>query len=298
MTALIGLTAPFAAQAEEGAASPARPVVNAPAFYLIRPGTLVVNGPPQAWSHLVAKAHSKLASGEVDTLPNWAAQTAASIRTVILADVGRASGDEGQFALRKVGVGLCMPNRQGKDIVVSAGKAADLGFDLGTFEKIVVESAEAEIAKGRLIVATPTFGVYRSPTTMLIGEEHRSVELYYGFLVNADTGDLKIVVWAREENPKNLPTVSRLVELRPNLVYECPINVKANRLLGTIPVTWSFAMQDLLPGRIRIVSPQLAAMMDEVATGQPNPTILEKGLMECLSNRSNVIKVNRSNAER
>ena len=47
------------------------------------------------------------------------------------------------------------------------------------------------------------------------------------------------------------------MELRPNLVFDCPLNVKADRLLGTVPVSWSFAMEGLPPGQPRPITPEL-----------------------------------------
>lgn len=259
-----------------------------PPFFLIRPGTPVADGPPPSWSHFIVKAQSKLASGDLNTLPGWGARMAARIRTVILADVGHTPEEPKRFALRKVGIGLCMPDRDGRDIVVNSERAADLGFELGTLEQVVLESAEAELARGRMIVSTPTFGIYRSPTTMLTEGEHRAVELFYGFLVDPESGGLKVVVWSRESKAESRAAVKRLVELRPNLVYDCPIDVKASRLLGTIPISWSFAMQGLLPGRTRMISAELAERMEAVATGHPDPKLLETALIEHLSTRSTI----------
>ncbi len=72
----------------------------------IAPGTLVGDQPPRMWSHLVIKSLPRLASGDLETLPRSAFRTAALMRTVILADVGRSAEDPTRFALRRVGVGL------------------------------------------------------------------------------------------------------------------------------------------------------------------------------------------------
>jgi len=259
-----------------------------PPFFLIRPGTPIVDAPPPSWSHFVVKAQSKLVSGDVDSVPTWGARMAARIRTVILADVGHPPEDPHKFALRKIGIGLCLADQKGSDIVVSANQAEELGFELGTLEKVVLESAEAELARGRMTVATPTFGIYRSPTTMLNQGEHRASEILYAFLVDPNSGDLRVVVWSREIAANRKNSIKNLVELRPNLVYECGIDVKARRLLGTIPISWSFAMQDILPGRKRTVSPELAEKMEAIASGRPDPRILEKALIEYLSTRTTI----------
>src|SRR5208337_2125063 len=83
----------------------------------IAPGTLVGDQPPKMWSHLVLKSLPRLASGDLETLPRSAFRTAALIRTVILADVGRSADDPSRFALRRVGVGLCVPDLSKGDVV-------------------------------------------------------------------------------------------------------------------------------------------------------------------------------------
>lgn len=259
-----------------------------PPFYLIRPGTPIVDAPPPSWSHFVVKAQSKLASGDIDSLPGWGARMAGRIRTIILADVGHPPDDPNHFVLRKLGIGLCMPDQKGCDIVVSADQADELGFELGTLEKVVLESAEAELGRGRMIVSTPTFGIYRSPTTMLSKGEHQPVDINYGFLVNDQTGELRVVVWASDPKGTGRPLDERLVEIRPNLTYECGIDVKAKRLLGTIPISWSFAMQDLLPGRNRTVPIDLAEKMVAVASRRSDPRILEKALRDYLATRTTI----------
>lgn len=259
-----------------------------PPFYLIRPGTRIQNGPPSTWTHLVVKAQSRLVSGDLNTLPEWGAEMASRIRTVILADVGSSPKIPNQFTLRKVGIGLCMPGRDGGDIVVTADRAAELGFELGTLEAVVLESAETELRRGRMIVSTPTFGIYRSPTTMLRDGEHRAVEIFYGFLVDAESGGLRVVVWLKEPKTTLRRSIGTIVELHSNLVYECPINVRARRLLGTIPISWSFAMQDLLPGRSRTVSADLAETMEAVASGKSEPAVLERALTTILDSSKSI----------
>ena len=285
---LMSLLIVTAVAAPSLAGEPAANAESDPPFYLIRPGTPIVDAPPPSWSHFVVKAQSKLASGDIDSLPGWGARMAGRIRTIILADVGHLPEDPGHFALRKLGIGLCMPDQKGCDIVVSADQADELGFDLGTLEKVVLESAEAELGRGRMIVSTPTFGIYRSPTTMLSKGEHQPADINYGFLVNDQTGELRVVVWASDPKSSGRPLDGRLVEIRPNLTYECGIDVKARRLLGTIPISWSFAMQDILPGRNRTVPIDLAEKIEAVANRRSDPKILEKALRDFLVTRTTI----------
>jgi hypothetical protein len=250
----------------------------------IAPGTLVGDQPPRTWSHLVIKCLPRLASGDLETLPRSAFRTAALIRTVILADVGRSADDPSRFTLRRVGVGLCVPDPSKGDVVVESGRLEESGVKLGMMEKLVLQSAEAQLALGRLIASGPTFALYRGPTVLQAGQVHHKVELSYAFLVDGRTGGLRVLVWPEEVGKGGPAAPARLVELRPNLVFDCPLNVKAERLLGTVPVSWSFAMQSLPPGQPRPMTPDLRRYLAGDAQLR-DPERMEQALRRVLTGR-------------
>jgi hypothetical protein len=250
----------------------------------IAPGTLVGNQPPKTWSHLVIKCVTRLASGDLETLPRSAFRTAALIRTVILADVGRSPDDPSRFALRRVGVGLCIPVRSRGDVVVASGRLEELGVKLGMIEKVVLQSAEAELARGRLIAPGPTFALYHGPSVVEVEGVHHKVELFYAFLVDEQSGALRVLVWPEEAGKGGPPAPARLVELRPNLIFDCPLNVKAQRLLGTVPVSWSFAMENLPPGQPRPMTPDLRRYLVGDAQRR-DPERMEQALRRALTGR-------------
>jgi hypothetical protein len=248
----------------------------------IAAGTVVGQRPPRTWSHLVLKSIPRLASGDLGTLPRSAFRTATLFRTVILADVGQSAAHPASFVLRRVGIGLCVPDPTKGDVVVQSSRLEALGVGLGMVEKIVLRSAEAELAKGRLIASGPTFALYRGPTMMQVGQLHHSVELTYAILVDEHTGALRVLVWSQEAGETGLAAPATLVELPPNLVFDCPLNVKAERLLGTVPVSWSFAMENLPPGRPVALSPGLARCIARDAN-QNDAETLERALRQALN---------------
>ena len=250
----------------------------------IAPGTLVGDQPPRMWSHLVIKSLTRLASGDLGTLPRSAFRTAALIRTVILADVGRSTDDPSRFALRRVGIGLCVPDLSRGDVVVESGRLEELGVKLGMMEKVVLQSAEAELALGRLIARGPAFALYHGPTVLEVEGVHHKVELFYAFLVDEQSGALRVLVWSEEARKGGPAAPARLVELRPNLVFDCPLNVKAERLLGTVPVSWSFAMESLPPGQPRPMTPDLRRCLAGDAPLR-DPERMEQALRRALTGR-------------
>jgi len=250
----------------------------------IAPGTLVGDRPLKRWTHLVIKSLPRLASGDLGTLPRSAFRTAALIRTVILADVGRSADDPSRFALRRVGVGLCVPDPSKGDVVVESGRLEESGVKLGMMEKIVLQSAEAELALGRLIARGPAFALYHGPAVLRVEGVHHKVELFYAFLVDEQSGALRVLLWSEEAREGGPAAPARLVELRPNLVFDCPLNVKAERLLGTVPVSWSFAMESLPPGQPRPMTPDLRRYLGGDAR-QRDPERMEQALRRAFTGR-------------
>ena len=250
----------------------------------IAAGTVVGQRPPRTWSHLVIKSIPRLASGDLGTLPRSAFRTATLFRTVILADVGRSAAHPASFVLRRVGIGLCVPVRSRGDVIVRSDRLEELGVGLGMVEKIVLRSAEAELAKGRLIASGPTFALYRGPTMMQVGQVHHRVELTYALLVDEHTGALRVLVWSQEAGETRLAAPAKLVELPPNLVFDCPLNVEAERLLGTVPVSWSFAMENLPPGKPVALSPDLARCLARDALPSDSEA-MEQALRRALTGR-------------
>ncbi len=260
----------------------------------IAPGTLVGEQPPKTWSHLVIRCIPRLASGDLGTLPRSAFRTATLFRTVILADVGRSSTEPSKFVLRRVGVGLCVPDPSRGDVVVESGQLEKSGVSLGMIDKIVLESAESKLAESRLIPRGPSFALYHGPSILDVEGDHQKIELFYAFLVDEQSGALRVLVWPMAEKLGSVAP-AKLVELRPGLVYDCPLNVKAERLLGAVPVSWSFAMESLPPGQPRPVSPELRRYLAgaEFARGRELDG-LEQILRRALNDREPQVPVQRT----
>lgn len=222
-----------------------------PRLFYVKPGTRIDDRPPAGWSHLVLKSIPKVATGEIDTLPDSGRETATMFRTAIVVDV--RPDDTGhsptRYVLKRVGIAICTPHH-GHDIVVTGASLESLDIALSPIPRIVLERTEKELAQGRLLARTPTFAVYRAPVEMVVDGSHRRVLLNYTFLADAKTGGLTTVVWWVDTDLDERRPPKQLDLLPANLVFQCNVDVSASRLLGTIPVSWSFAMTALPPGRI------------------------------------------------
>ncbi len=235
------------------------------------PGTLIGDKPPEEWSHLVLKSLPRLASGDKDSLPGDSAKTAAYFRTVILANVKPVDVDEKEFELTKIGVGICVPQKgQDKDVVVAAGRLDALGLgNMSWIRKMTLDSMEAELVKGRIIAATPTFALFRSPATVLAaGDEHREVNLNYAFCVERGTGKLQVGLWTSALEAKASRPPQRMVRLQLDPIFDCKIDVREKKVLGVKIPMWSFAMSQLPPGAPVLVP---RALGDQIVTMSRNP---------------------------
>ncbi len=245
------------------------------------PGTIVGREAPEGWNHLVLKSIPKLTSGDIETLPAHAVESATLFRTVILADVQR--DQQGIYALRKIGVGLCVPH-QGQDTVVTTESLEQSGIRLSIVDQLVLDRALTELSKGRLIARTPFFALFEAPTMFANGGEHRKILLRYALIVDPETGRLQTSVWKIAADPSSRVPAQELVRLPRDLVFECRLDVSARSVLGSVPVSWSFAMTELPPGqRQRMPSPLRAWSVQTPRTRRENARlemILRHSLMD------------------
>lgn len=259
-----------------------------PRLVYLQPGVRISDKPPKGWSHLILKSLPRLASGDRSSLPAGVSKVATLFRTAILADIQPADPDEKDFVLAQVGVGICVPQDEVHDVVVSSDRLDALGLHLSTVERVVLDAAEAELAEGRIVARTPTFALFRTPATLVVAGKHRKIALYYAFCVEGSTGQLYSAVWAmRPEGEPQMPP-SGLVKLSSKAIYDCELDVKAKRILGAIPLSWSFAMRTLPPGVSVRVPADLGNLIVTTAKrpADADPKDLEKALLKVLRDDS------------
>jgi hypothetical protein len=151
-------------------------------------------------------------------------------------------------------------------------------------ERAVLDATEQEMAEGRIIARTPTFALFRSPVTVVMGGEHRKAKVYYAFCVERNTGKLRVAVWMMRPELKPVQPPATVVKLESKGAFDCQIDVRAKRILGTVPYSWSFAMRSLPPGRPVRVS---AALGEHIVACTQKPAdadleVFERLLLETL----------------
>ena len=254
-----------------------------PQLVLIASGTRVGERAPHGWSDLVVKSVPKLASGDVETLPAFAASTAALFRSVILAEVGIDATAKSQHVLKRIGLGLAVP-QNGIDVIVSSARSNDpqASRALGFVERRVLVAAESELRKARLLAASPTFAVLAAPSTLKSAHGHEKIFLIYALVIDRKTGELQTVLWSTPDEPARKTPPNSLTLLPKQLCYTCAIDVAAERLLNAVPVNWSFAMCALPPGSEAPFPKALERWSTDLKAIASDPSTFEKELRACL----------------
>jgi hypothetical protein len=250
-----------------------------PRLVMLAPGTIVDGELSSHWSARVIRSVPRLASGKIATLPGSAKKSATLFRTVILADVAR--GDAGYW-LRSVGVGNAIPF-SGHEVVVTPDGPDDARETLSTIESLVCKKAFEELGRGRLVAATPTFALLRTPARLVVRGKHEEVDLYYGMLIDPQSGDLRTLNWATLPGHRKPP--SQITLLPPDDAFDCGLDVTVTRTLGPWSVAWSFAMASLPPGRRIAVTAAASDVIKNQTGGDGDVVALEKAIRGLLKAR-------------
>ena len=257
--------------------------VPSPRLVLIASGTRVGEEAPRGWSDLVVKSIPRLGSGDLETLPAFAASTAALFRTVILAEVGIDANAKDQHVLKRIGLGLAVPEK-GIDVIVSSASTRDsqASSNLGFVERRVLVAAESELRKARLLASSPTLAVLTAPSTLKSPRGHEKIVLIYALRIDRKSGELRTVLWSISDDRSRTTPPVRLTLLPKKLAYTCTIDVAAERLLNTVPVNWSFAMSALPPGRQIPFPEALERWSTDLEAIAADPSAFEIDLRACL----------------
>jgi hypothetical protein len=236
--------------------------------------------PPEGWSHLVIKSIPRLATGDLDTVSEQAFETAQRVRPFIVADVKRSSEDPGSpFCLARVGVGLCAPgSATDTDVVISAASVEGTRGSWTTKQRLILAAMALETSRARLAAATSTFALVRTPVEFLVSGEHRKLDVCYALLVDPRTGLLKTVLW--RAGPRAGPqSAARLFSTR---VFDSPLDVKASKILGGIPVAWSFAIREFPSGSDVVLPADLASLLTSENNDSSRSAEIEQALIKHL----------------
>jgi hypothetical protein len=163
-------------------------------------------------------------------------------------------------------VGLCAPAQEPEtEVVVSASSIEGTKGGWNAKQRLILTAMSIQTARARLTACTPTFALLRTPVTFLVSGIHQEIDVCYGLLVDPRTGSLRTVVWPE------ITAAGKVAQAREPAVnvFDSPMDIKANKVLGSIPVTWSFAVRELPPGTDLALPEELTNRL-EVSDGEPD----------------------------
>lgn len=250
----------------------------------VPPGTVIGDGPPEGWSHLVVKSHPKPGSGDLHRIPSVALPLTKLLFTATLADVEayRSAGRQ-RYRLGKVAVGLGTSIR-GRDTIITPDTQAELGANFGVFSRLVLARSYAKLQEVVSVVRSDTMLLMDASAFMLRDGRHRPVILRHALLVGPRTGSLDTLVWCIGLDGENrYGSMFGAVQLLPPGLVEQPVLHVDGREFNSLglPSDIAFAMPGMPPGEKQYeVPPGLRELCEKATLTAEEAERLEKGLRE------------------
>ena len=216
----------------------------------LRPGIVVGQHQAAGYSDLVTIVHPRLASGYIDSLPQFSRTYASMFKYTLLANVtSRQSGGQTLYSLDKVGVGFAM-DIKGKITVVTRDTANDLGADLGMIDRGVLGGNEDCLDDVIQIARTDGMVLFDALSNMVIGTRHEERMMRHLVWVSPHNGKIGFLVWLlHDTGDAHYQLASRTMQLLPEGFQEDrKINVSEGGLLSRIPTPDRFALVTIPQG--------------------------------------------------
>ncbi|MBX3414770.1 MAG: hypothetical protein KF708_18930 [Pirellulales bacterium] len=247
----------------------------------VEPGTIVDQGPPADWSHLVMKNDTRVVAGETGKqAENWN-KLAEMFSMAALADIGRK---ENEFFLARIGTGWCHPI-DGHDTVISSRTQARQGAKLPALAAIALGVREIECDENTKIVARSASTLfYDVERAIAYGDEHLQARLRYAILVHPHEGKLVAFAWIVPPKEMQDPPAAAIQKLPESFIttFELRFRPKGSGALS-MPGADDYAVLRVPQGELPIdVTPELQPIVYADAFDQEKALALEELLREHL----------------
>ncbi|QDS88643.1 hypothetical protein EC9_28340 [Rosistilla ulvae] len=222
---------------------------------VLRPGTLVDNGPPEGWTHLIVKSFPKVASGDVDKIPERDSQLASLMFTALAARTQQTA--DGSWQLTEIATGAGTSVR-GRDMIISSDTQQQLGADLGFFARMVLKEFDAKQTQVQYKTISRHFFVVDTIGAFRWKNENRLLPLRYALVLQPQTGQLDTFCWLMDADATGVSTaaVGSIHWLPKSLVFAPQLHVDYSKynFLG-IPSDTAFCSTNIPPGQVTMNIP-------------------------------------------
>jgi hypothetical protein len=207
----------------------------------LSPGTVLDDGPPEGWSHLIIKNHYQVSSGDVDQFPQTFADAVALYFTALVAGVEaeQTEGGRPRYRLAKLGIGVGT-RLHGQDRIITSRTQQQLGANLGFLERTtLVKYEERQRQNIRLKARSNTMAIIDEPTFILRDGQHCPVVLRFALLVDSLTGRAETLVWRLDGDGQGNyhGPVGPVEWLSPSKVQHYLLHTDAARFTFGLPTT-------------------------------------------------------------
>jgi hypothetical protein len=234
----------------------------------ILPGTIIGDGPPAGWSHLVLFATPGLGAGDFKDIPTVILDYAKWLKFTILANVAKhkQAGKE-TYYLDRVARGFAVAIKDkktgtDKETIIDNDDTRDA--DMGILGGRVLKENEDILDKDvRQVVRTDTMLIFDANAWMLYNGKHERMVNRHAILVLPESGKLATFVWLLAlDGPDKYKAAEPAMQLLPPNMHESRLlSVKRDRfkvvLLVYVPEPDAFALMRIPQGQAVSYTPEL-----------------------------------------
>ncbi|MEZ6088583.1 MAG: hypothetical protein R3C05_11260 [Pirellulaceae bacterium] len=226
---------------------------------IIQPGTIVDAGPPEGWTHLIVKSFPRVASGDVNQIPERDMRLAGLMFTALTARVQQGSDGVWRFSEVATGAGTSI---NGRDVVIDSRTQKQLGANFGILERMLLKEFDAKQSQAVYKVINQNFLVVDTVGAFRAQGVNRMLPLRYAMLTDPRTGRVDTFCWLMDADSSGVSTqaMGELQWLPPSLIFVPQLHVDASQynFLG-IPSDTAFCSTNIPPGRITMKIPAEAS---------------------------------------
>lgn len=217
----------------------------------LQPGIVIGEQQRYGYSNVATIVLPRLASGKVDSLPEFARRYASMFNLTILANVVEQTSEaQTVYLLDKIGVGFAM-NLNDKMTIVTSDTANALGANLGMIDRGVLSGNEDCLDDMVQIARSDQFVVFDAQAYMLVGDKHESRILRHLIWTAPSSGMLGFLVWQLKDNGRGSYAIdsAEMQLLPPGFQEDRKIHVSAGNFLSSrIPTPDRFALESVPRG--------------------------------------------------
>jgi len=217
-------------------------------------GTEVWNGAKQGYSNVILFVKGKLAAGDLNSVSDSMNYYGELFNLVYMANIKSEAGKKP--VLDRIAVGFSTKIK-GKDIVITADTANQIGAGLNFIGRNVLSGNEEALNAITITAKTPTVAVVDAPAVVQFQNKHQLMVARFVIWVSPD-GKLGTVVWLLQKTRNQYEFAEKVFQfLPPSMIENRVMHVDGSQITLGIPSASAFAIVSIPQGTPIQVTDQL-----------------------------------------